>query len=217
MKAYQIPSGARVRERTHYGADGQIPKVETGKTRVGDSMHEDPSYAEYPHPGEHAISNPSHAPHAGKSPSEAPRGHPNPDTRGHLPMPRFALGGSPGGAGMRRAGALGRAKEMLADRAAGHGATGPDGHPEGKAGNRMWHPETLRIRSTAPHSSGSGFAFHHSISLPGMGPHSGRQAGHAGGHMPEPPETKPDTRNPGGRNFPFGGGAMGGRGRDRTA
>jgi hypothetical protein len=224
MKAYSIPGGASVKHRSlfnspHMAADGQIPKVETGKTRTRDAMDgEHPSAADYPNPGEKAISLPSHEPHAGKSPSEVHRGHPNQDERAHPHMPQFALGGSPvSSAHHRHEGALGRAKVMLADHAHGHGATGPGGHPEGKAGNRAWNAETLRVRSTAG-DGGSGFAFHHSVSLPEPHKaHVGRPAGAAGHRFPNPPEATPDTRSPGGKNFAFGGGAMGGRGRDRTA
>src|SRR5207245_758841 len=122
----------------------------------------------------------------------------NADVRPHPRMPQFALGGSPAGG---RQGVLHRAKVMLSERNAGRGASPPviEGAP---GGNRSYGSP-----SYPP-------ANEHTISLPSPTSPPGQTATL---RRDIAPEAKPDKRNPGGKNFAFGGGAMGGRGRDRTA
>jgi len=205
MKAYSIPGGARTKSKTMYGADGQMTKRVDGRADKDDqSSATDPP--KNPKALEHSISLPSPPQPPGDSPSQTPSrpvGHPNQDSRPHPRMPQFALGGSP--VASRATGALGRAKLILSERLAGRGASpgnhGVEGYP---GGNRQLSPTYASRHGEATRE--------HSISLPSPTSRAGTPASL---RHDQPPELHPDTRSPGGLNFPFGGGAQGGRGLDR--
>jgi len=205
MKAYSIPSGARTKSKSLYGTDGQMTKRVDGRADKDDTSGTG-AIPKNPKALEHSLSLPSPPQPPGDSPSQTPSrpaGHPNVDSRPHPRMPQFALGGSPGDG--RSTGALGRAKLILSERLAGRGASpgnhGVEGYP---GGNRQLSPTYASRHGEATRQ--------HSISLPSP---TSRPGTPASLRHDVAPELKPDNRSPGGLNFPFGGGAQGGRGLDR--
>jgi len=194
-------------ERGNYAADGQITKIETGKTRTTDDTGM--SHAKNPMANTHSIHLPSVRHDPGASPSQRSTGFSGPDSRANPRMPQFALGGQIGAAKS----ALGRAKGYLRGASAG-GSSGIDlpsfgkmsgagaSRGQGRAGNT----EGERIRYAA--------ADDHHIAEGGPGPSkAGRSA--SSGRTDVNPEQERHTVTQK-TNFPFKGGVQGGAGRDRT-